>query len=401
MWKVGFFFHEMAFGLLSIFLPLYVVRSQIGSLVDIGLMTATALSLAIPAAFFWGYICDKTRRYKRYILLSFLASSVFLYLFALTTSMILLIILYAAMSLFHVGHEAPKNVLIAESYSREEWERSFAFYEGFTELGWLIGLLLGFVLSNFGFSAVSTLFVVVGLNLLAFVLSVFFVTDPVLIFERRLVGIEKTMDFAFHGISLASRLLDGFPSAGKLRRESVSVFCLGLVLFSLATSILFTPMPIFVSGITSNSALPGSIVFLIFVLNSGGGVAGYVFARRKSNDDGERASLGRIVVFRSLLSLLLIAVAALPMIVYNVALATVILVLFGFANALFLVYTLSLSMELIPAGKAGLFNVLAGVGAAAGSFIGPFVAQTFSFVHVFVAAAAVFFLAFLAFKTYA
>jgi MFS family permease len=398
---MGFFFHEMAFGLLSIFLPLYVVNSHIGSLVDVGLLSAASLFLAIPASFFWGYMCDKTRRYKRYVLLSFVVSSVFLYLFTLATSMILLIILYAAMSLFHVGHEAPKNVLIAESYSREDWERSFAFYEGFTEIGWLIGLFLGFVLSNFGFSPVNTLLVVVGLNLLAFVLSVFLVADPILIFERRLVGIEKTMNYAFHGISLASKLLDGIPSAGKLRRERVGVFCLGLVLFSLATSILFTPMPIFVSGIVSNAALPAGIVFLIFVLNSGGGVAGYVIARRRSNGGGERASLSGIVIFRSLLSLLLIGVMALPLMMFNVSLVTLILVLFGFANALFLVHILSLSMELIPAGKAGLFNVLVGVGAAAGSFVGPFVAQTFGFIHVFAAAAAIFFLAFLAFKLYA
>jgi len=78
MWRLGFFFHEMGFGLLSIFLPLYVMQIG-GSLVDIGIMSAVALLLAIPFSFFWGYLCDKTRRYKRYILLSFLASTVLLY----------------------------------------------------------------------------------------------------------------------------------------------------------------------------------------------------------------------------------------------------------------------------------------------------------------------------------
>ncbi len=247
MWRLGFFFHEMAFGLLSVFLPLYVIAMG-GSLVDIGIMSAVALFLVIPASFFWGYICDKTRRYKRYILISFLASTVFLYLFTITTSVGLLIILYAVMSILHVAHEPPKNVLIAELYSREEWDKTFARYEGFTEVGWLIGLLLGFVMSIYRLAATSTLLLCCSLNLVAFIISVILVTDPLLIFERRLVSIEKTIDFTFKGAVIASKILDGLSQNERLKRENLRAFCSGLVLFSVATSILFTPLPIFFSN---------------------------------------------------------------------------------------------------------------------------------------------------------
>jgi len=92
MWRVGFFFHEMGFGLLSIFLPLYVVQiDPQNGLVYVGIMMAIALFAAIPASFFWDYLCDKTRRYKRYILLAFLASAILLYSFTFTTSLVLLI----------------------------------------------------------------------------------------------------------------------------------------------------------------------------------------------------------------------------------------------------------------------------------------------------------------------
>jgi MFS family permease len=85
MWRVGFFFHEMAFGLLSIFLPLYVVIiGGPSSLIYVGLMTSSATLLAIPASFFWGYVCDKTGKYKFYILISFLTSSALLYFFTFT-----------------------------------------------------------------------------------------------------------------------------------------------------------------------------------------------------------------------------------------------------------------------------------------------------------------------------
>jgi predicted MFS family arabinose efflux permease len=73
----------------------------------------------------------------------------------------------------------------------------------------------------------------------------------------------------------------------------------------------------------------------------------------------------------------------------------------GFFNAVYLVQILSLSMEMIPAGKAGLVNVLTGIGAAVGSLIGPFVAKAFGFIDVFVVAGVVFFAAYVFFKIFA
>jgi len=154
-------------------------------------MTSTALFLSIPASFFWGYVCDKTGHYKRYILVSFIVSTTLLFLFTFSTNIGLLIILYVVMAIFHVAHEPPKNVLIAELYLRDEWEKSFAFYEGLTELGWLIGLTIGTLVSFAGFDAKTTIFTCCGLNFLAFILSAFLIEDPVLVFERGLVSIEK------------------------------------------------------------------------------------------------------------------------------------------------------------------------------------------------------------------
>jgi predicted MFS family arabinose efflux permease len=359
-----------------------------------------ALLLSIPTSFLWGYLCDRGKRYKRYILLSFLASTVLLCLFTFTSSVLLLILLYSAMSIFHVAHEAPKNVLIAELYSRQDWEKSFAFYEGFTEVGWLIGLLLGFVLSTLVIGSAATLFLCAGLNLVAFLLSLVLVRDPALVFERGLVSIEKSVDFASRGIFIASSMIDGVSvTTTKLKRDNVNAFCGGLILFSLATSILFTPMPIFVSNIVKTAALPAGLVFAVFVLNSGGGVLGYALARRRSEQSTTKSSTSRLVFLRGIFAFLLILVAQLSALA-SVGLATAVLIIFGFLNALFLVNTLSLSMEVIPAGKSGLFNVLIGVGGAGGSFLGPLIAQSFGFLTVFIMAGVVFLLAYVAFKIF-
>jgi MFS family permease len=394
MWRLGFFFHETAFGLLSVFVPLYVITLG-GSLLDIGIMTSAALFAAIPASLFWGYICDRTRRYKLYILLSFISAAILLYLFTLTTSIGLFTVLYVAMSALHVAHEAPKNVLIAEHYSREEWEKSYAFYEGFTEIGWLLGLLLGFSVSTIGFNSNFILLLCSGLNLTACILSIFLVTDPILIFERRLVSIEKKIDYTYRGLWAASKVLDGMPLREKLRGESFLAFGIGLVLFSLASSIFFTPLPIFFS---QKLALPTSMVFVIYMLNSGSAVAGYFFVGKRALHTEEKVQMRRFVLFRSALVFSLVVFVQIA--VYPTLSAAIILILMGFAYALYYVFTLSLSMGLIPAGRTGLFDVPISVGGACGSFLGPLLAQTAGFLPQFLVASAIFFLAYLTFRVF-
>jgi MFS family permease len=392
MWRLGFFFHETAFGLLSVFIPLYVVTLS-GSLVDIGIMASIALLASIPASLFWGYICDRTRRYKLYILLSFVSAAILLYLFTLTTSIWLFIVLYAVMSMFHVAHEAPKNVLIAEHYSREEWEKSYALYEGFTEIGWLLGLLLGFLVSALSFNSNSILLLCSGLNLSAFILSIFLVADPMLIFERRLVSIEKKIDRTSRDVWAASKVLAGMPLREKLKGESFLTFGVGLLLFSLASSIFFTPLPIFFS---QQLALPTSMVFMVYMLSSGGAVAGYFIAGKSTMHTDEKAHVRRIVLFRSILVFLLVALVQFA--VYPTLAAAITLILMGFAYALYYVFTLSLSMELIPAGKTGLFDVLVSAGGACGSFLGPFLAQMLGFLPQFLIASVIFFLSYMIFR---
>ena len=392
MWRVGFFFHEMAFGLLSIFLSLYIV-SVGGSLLDVGLMASVATLLAIPASLFWGYVCDKRGKYKRYILISFLASSILLYFFTFTRNIGLFIILYGVMAVFHVAHEPPKNVLIAELYSRDKWEKSFAFYEGFTEIGWLIGLVLGMFVSLVGFSSSATLLLCSGLNLLAFALSLFLVSDPPLIFERGLVRIEKSIDFAFRGVSVASKVLDGLHVSGSLDEENLTLFCGGLVLFAFATSTLFTPLPIFLA---QNLRLTTSMVYALYVLNSSAGALGYFLASNRMEVHEEKTHLQKIVMIRSILAFLLAIFTILS--IQTVAMFASVLALMGFAYALYHVCVLSLSMELIPAGKAGLFDALIGLGSAAGAYLGPFTAQTFNFTCAFILSGAAFLLAYMSFK---
>jgi MFS family permease len=413
MWRLGFFFHEIAFGLLSVFIPLYLVAFQDtsvlgGPLVALGVMTSIAIFCSIPASFLWGYLCDATRHYKAFILLSFLSSAVILFLMALpfAQNIALFVVLYVVMQVLHVSHEAPKNVLIAEHYSRDEWEKSYGFYEGLTEIGFIIGLAIGLVLAIglFAFTAALssavlatyTLYLCSGLSLVAFLLSIVLIADPLMIFERRLVGMERMLDFTSRGLESSGRLMDGLRWEGSLKQESFFGFAFAIVIFSLATSLFFTPLPIYLKEIFHGQT---SMVYVAYILNSVGATVGYFLIRNRARSMDIRKQMPRFVLFRSLLIFLLVGVIQLA---FSPTIMTgIFLVFLGFAYAMYYIMMLSLSMELIPQGKTGFFDGLVGLGAAIGSFLGPFLAAQLSYMPTFLIAAVAFFCAFLILKIFA
>jgi MFS family permease len=225
-------------------------------------------------------------------------------------------------------------------------------------------------------------------------LSVFLIADPLMIFERRLVGMERKLDYTFRGFEASSRMMDGLPTDGSFKKDSFLGFGLGLVLFSVASSLFFTPLPIFFSE--PPLALPTSLIFVVYMLSSFGAITGYFIIGRRAAYIDAKKQMRRVVLMRSLLVFLLVAVvqfAFSPTVV-----AGAILVFLGFAYALYYILMISLSMELIPAGRTGLFDVLVGLGAATGSFLGPFLATLLGFLPLFAIAGAIFLFAFVVLK---
>jgi len=393
-WFIGFFFHEMAFGLLSVFLPLYVVKWLGGSLIDVGLMVGLSNFIAVPSAFLWGYLCDKTERYRQLILLSFFALAILLYFFSKTTVIAVLIFLNMLVGIFHVGHEPPKNVLIAEYYSRGEWEWGFTLYEALTELGWASGLLLGFILSNYGYSSVSLLLFSSFLSLIASLTSVILVKNPVLSVERGLVSIERAVGLAYRGSFLLSKAETGRLSKSELAGDSLPIFSIGLALFSLAAGMFFTPLPVF---LYKNLSITPTTVFAVFFFNSLANFVGYIYAGRRSERIGDRTILKYASVIRAFLCASFSTIFFSPLAIAP-AMSAVGLIFMGFAYGLFAISSMSLSMEIVPRGRAGLYNALIGLGGALGCLIGPLLASYLGFLHLFVSCGFLFFLSYVAFK---
>jgi MFS family permease len=184
-----------------------------------------------------------------------------------------------------------------------------------------------------------------------------------------------------------------------LKKESFPGFAFAIIMFSLATSLFFTPLPIFLK---LGLGLPNSMVYVAYIFNSIGATVGYFLIRNKANSMDLRKQMPRFVLTRSLLIFLLIGVIELalsPTAMTGILL--VLLIFIGFAYAMYYIMMISLSMELIPEGKSGFFDGLVGLGAAIGAFLGPFLAQHLNYIPTFAIAGVAFFCAFLILKIFA
>ena len=132
MWRLGFFFHDMAFGLLTVFIPLY--RSSVQEHQHLGrsasclgrndfnrdfLLDSRLVSLGIPLR------CYPSLQNLHSSFLRLDSHDSFPHDVSLRPEPDCLCGLYVAMQMLHVAHESPKNVLVTEHYSRSNWERTF------------------------------------------------------------------------------------------------------------------------------------------------------------------------------------------------------------------------------------------------------------------------------------
>ena len=205
----------------------------------------------------------------------------------------------------------------------------------------------------------------------------------------------RKLEYTHRGVEASSKVLDGLPWDGRLKQDSFAGFALAIVLFALATSLFFTPLPIFLN---EGLHLPMSIVYVAYILNSSGATAGYFLIRRRAQTMNIRKQMPRFVLLRSLLIFLLVGIIWFA---FSPAILTGILLIFiGFAYAMYYIMMLSLSMEVIPAGKAGFFDGLVGLGAAIGAFLGPFLAFHLNYIPMFVITAIIFLAAFITLKLF-
>jgi predicted MFS family arabinose efflux permease len=119
---------------------------------------------------------------------------------------------------------------------------------------------------------------------------------------------------------------------------------------------------------------------------------------RKAQSMDIRKQMPRFVLLRIILIFTLVVVI---LFAFSRTIMTCVLLIFiGFTYAMYYIMMISLSMEVIPQGKAGLFDGIVSLGSAFGAFLGPFLAFHLNYMPLFAVTAVVFLAAFLTLKLF-
>ena len=395
-WFVGHLPKEVAFGILSALLPLYLLENINGNLLDFGLIFFIKSFVQIPAVLFWARLINKTGRCKIFITISFLVSSLVIFLFPFTKSTWSFLLLNVILSIFYVAHMPATRILISETSPNSEWDDGLAKYKLILSIGGIVGLLLGALwvtqLDN------GSLMIICGILVTASLIFSFLLThDPPLMIERKIMSFERFVYLAEQAYNLAYA-----PTSSDRFRARESYFSrypnpqpliLGIFVFPLASSMVFTAIPFFLSLRIGASS---SLIFSLLLVNSITVLIGYALLR--NDEEINNIKLVKVASILRMFFPLLILASGFLQFSQSIILCSLGLAIAGFAYPYFSVSSTVLWMETARKNAAGMYNAISTLGTALGSLMAGFISSNYGYENLLIISAIAFLIAFLFFS---
>ena len=362
----------VAVGLSNLLIVLFLATSLKGDVLQVGLLAGVMSLVLMPSMMFWGWATDRVGRFRPFLVFSFVATGVVLLLIPTVHSVAELFVLAVLKSVAYAASMPSRQILMAESESHASWRSGFARLQFVEGAGETIGLGIGFASSSA--LGLGTQFVLCGaLFFTSALITAVWVRDPILIIERRLVGIER---FANTLVSASAMVANAdvyarYATPGSIRtifKPTLGYFMVGVFCFSLGASALFSPLPVYF--LRSYSA---SSVFLLFFANDLGNTLGYALV----GGIAERSR--RSLLMSSALRMLMIPALLVAGGQVGFMADFAVLAVMGGVWALYDVASTCMFLELARSGRVGLYGALAGLGAAAGSLLGGAVSMSYGF----------------------
>jgi len=399
-WYYAYGLANVAAGGSSILLPLYAIHlgADAG---EVGLLAAAASLVSVPASIGWGYLSDRWKARKYFVVLGFLGMTVSFFLMAFVDSLYWLVLINGFFSLWWIASASLATVMIVETENRSNWEKRIAFFNYIVGFGWLAGLIGGFGWTGFfnlhlsqdlSFQYLFLLFSFV--SLVAFITSLFWIPEKVKFKKRTLKnallirGSLVTERFRF----LPSRIyftLSPNKIITTLKRTSkrLNYFLVAVLCTFMGFSIFFVPLPVWLKESVGFSV---NEIFLLFIANS--------FASAAFNNKAGEL-INTLGVKRSVATSLFARIFLFPIVLVPLLLRNPVLITGGIAVILFLVgitwTTINIGNSLILASITssglkgqifGIYNGIIGVSGILGALLGGYIAKLLGYLSAFLCA---------------
>lgn len=400
-WFYSFTLANVAAGGASLLIPLYA--ADLGANVgQVGLIISMGSLVAVPASVLWGTLADKWGSRKYFVLLGFLGAALSLLFLTFSHNLVQVILLNASFSFWWMAAASVATLLVIEREVKTKWERKIGSFNGYIGLGWVLGLLFGFLWTKLSVRFLSpntvlrSLFVVFFIAIFAgFILAIQWIPERIRLKKkksRRNGVLNRSM--LFERIRYLPSQVYSIARPGKLSSfyERVSK---DLALFLLATGFFFTgfftffvPLPIFLKDIVK---LDSSTIYSFFILNSTASAlfhyrAGHLVKRWGSSKSISISLISRAMLFPLMLICLLFGSKSALFFVILALLFILIGLSWALVNVTNLTIVSNLASKNLKGQAFGVYNGIVGVGGIIGSLLGGYLAGLLGYLAAFVMA---------------
>jgi MFS family permease len=142
-WLLAFVPINAATSGFGVALPLLILITLHGAWVDVAVAASLFNGAVIVASMFWGYLSDRYKNRRAFLLFNFLGFAILYVIIARAPSLPYLFVLYTIVGLLSPAGASASNLLILEQFDEEERPSAFASFQEMSIIGSMAGLLVG------------------------------------------------------------------------------------------------------------------------------------------------------------------------------------------------------------------------------------------------------------------
>ena len=130
-------------GIFALIFPLFLFNVLHVPVSTVGVLSALISLGAVSGSVFWGYVSDYYHTRRAFIVTGCFWSGICLMGFGWVTQLVWVVPLCVTFGFFSIAPAPISSVLIMETLSKTQWERSFGQFNRIGGWGWIAGLIVG------------------------------------------------------------------------------------------------------------------------------------------------------------------------------------------------------------------------------------------------------------------
>jgi MFS family permease len=399
-WFIGYFLSNMAGGVTTPLIPLFVIVYLGSNVFYMGITTSSASAASVLALIFWGNVSDYLRKRKIFIIIGFVGSFASLMMIMLVHTIAQFILIMVLFQLVAMASVPISTLILIENSKESKWPVVMSRFNQISAVGTVVGLIMGTVIiSLYSSSSKGILLTIYEISAILYLLaaiSVFiFINDPNRTIGRRRLWMVNSIRMVERIRYFPSNVIHFITLNGRKKERNLGK-SLMLYLFSssflmLGFQIFFVPYPVFlINRLGASEAL----VFVMYLSNAIFSALTYIWSGNALDRFGSRkvlsvSLLARILIFLGMAGIAYVAVENYIYLIVSIAIYGILGGIWSFIGISQITTVSHLAPKTLRGKAVGYYNSFNGIGQILGSFVSGIVALYFGYSIDFILAASV------------